>query len=69
MPINVMPVPGLIDHLDDVRSHAGRGVDGQMVTDRLPRPPGRAHDDAHHILVAENVLRHDDEKESGGSGG
>jgi hypothetical protein len=41
MPINVTPISGLSDHSNDVRSHTGPGVDGQMVTNESLRGGAR----------------------------
>jgi hypothetical protein len=72
MPINATPIAGLSDHIDDVRSHTGRGFDGPVVTDgSLHRGPFSigAPQDAHHVHVARKVLHHYDKNESWGSGG
>jgi hypothetical protein len=72
MPINVTPVSGQSDRIDDVRSHTHRGVDEPMVTsESLRRRPRwrRGHDDAHRIGIAKHVLRHYEQNESWGSSG
>lgn len=72
MPINVTPLPGPSDHIDDVRSHSGPGAHERMVTSESLRGDSRS---GHvRILVATNVLHtnvlHTNEKnESWGSDG
>lgn len=72
MPINATPIAGRSAHIDDVRSHTGRAVDGQTVTEgSLRRGPVsiRPSPEAYRTLVARNVLHHYDKNESWGSGG
>ena len=71
MPINVTPIDGLSDHINDVRSRTGAGVDGQMVTNESLRygARGNAPDSAHGVLVAKNVLHHYEKNESWDFGG
>jgi hypothetical protein len=71
MPINVTPIDGLSDHINNVRSHTGPGVDGQMVTNESLRygARGDAPDSAHGVLVATNVHHHYEMNESWGFSG
>jgi hypothetical protein len=69
MPINATPVSGLSDHINDVRSHTGRGADELVVTNqslRCASPSLRVPD---RICFTKNVLHHYEKNESWGSSG